>query len=355
MAQVAALLAVGTLGAHAQSPTAQLSAPDVNVLCLHVTQLMDAGGVAVPDLLRAAAPLIENVKQTCVQLQLRPGGGQATYALIEGLRAYLTLADAVPKPFPFPDAARAQFTELRDATERLDAHFRALLDSRDADLRSPDPDNLSQYQDANRRLSQPDSAKPRVVFLGDSIFEQWRLNEYFPDRDFVNRGINAQYTGQMLNRMKSDVIDLRPAVVVILGGTFDLARNIALTTIEGNYTAMADLAEANHIKPMFGSVLPVSDYHKDQNPTYERTPGRPPAVVRALNEWLQSFCVRRGYIYLNYFAVVVDAKGQFREDFSDDGLQPNAKGYRIMAPLVLDAVEKLTQPSAALAKPNRKR
>jgi lysophospholipase L1-like esterase len=348
-------MVASALAAHAQAPAAQLSAPDVNVLCLYVTQIMDAGGVAIPDLLRAAAPLIDNVKQTCAQLQLRPGAGQSTYALIEGLRAYLALADAVPKPFPFPDAARAQFAELRDAAARLDAHFRALLDSRDADLRSPDPDNLSQYQDANRRLPQPDPAKPRVAFLGDSIFEQWRLNEYFPDRDFVNRGINAQYTGQMLNRMKSDVIDPHPAAVVILGGTFDLARNIPLTTIEGNYTAMADLAEANNIKPMFGSVLPVSDYHKDQNPTYERTPGRPPAQVRALNEWLQSFCVRRGYAYLNYFAVVVDAKGQFREDFSDDGLHPNAKGYRIMAPLVLDAVEKLTQPPAASAKPNRKR
>jgi len=347
------LLIAGSLIASAQ--TAQLSAPDVNVLCLHATQLMEAGGVAVPDLARAAAPLIDNVKQTCVQLQLRPGAGQATYALIGGLRAYLNLSDAVPKPFPFPDAARSQLTELRDAAARLDVHFRALLDSRDADLRNPDPDNLSKYQDANRRLLAPDPSKPRVVFLGDSILEQWRLNEYYPDNDFINRGINGQYTGQLLSRMKSDVIDARPTAVVILGGSFDLARNIPLTTIQGNFTAMADLAEANNIRPMFASVLPVSDYHKDANPTYERTPGRPLAQVRALNEWLQSFCVRRGYSYLNYFAVVVDAKGQLREDFSDDGLHPNSKGYRIMAPLVLDALEKSGPPPAASAKPNRKR
>jgi lysophospholipase L1-like esterase len=304
---------------------------------------------------RSAVPLIDSVKQDCTQLQLRPGAGQATYALIGSVRAYLTLADAVPKPFPFPDAARTQFSDLRDAAARLDVHFRALLDARDADLRNPDPDNLSRYQDANRKLLAPDPAKPRVVFLGDSIFDNWRLNEYFPDNDFVNRGINGQYTGQMLNRMKSDVVDSRPAAVLILGGSFDLTRNIPLTTVEANLTALADLAEANNIRPMFGSVLPVSDYHKADNPTYERTPGRPLGQIRALNEWLQSFCVRRGYSYLNFFAGVVDAKGQLREDFSDDGLHPNGKGYRIMAPLVLDAVEKLSTAPSASAKPNRKR
>ncbi len=39
----------------------------------------------------------------------------------------------------------------------------------------------------------------------------------------------------MLARMKSDVIDLHPAAVVILAGTNDLARQIPLTAIENNY------------------------------------------------------------------------------------------------------------------------
>ena len=148
-----------------------------------------------------------------------------------------------------------------------------------------------------------------MVFLGDSITDFWRLNEYFPDHDFVNRGISGQITSEMLDRMKADVMDLHPAAIVILGGTNDLARGIPLTAIENNYLMIADLADANKIKVIFGSVLPVSDYHKDVNPANQRTEGRPPVFIKALNDWLQTFCTQRKYTYLNYFSAVVDSGG----------------------------------------------
>jgi lysophospholipase L1-like esterase len=341
-------------GAWAQAPNALMTTDAVNQLCQRSTQLMEAGGVAVPDLQRAAAPIIENVRQACVQLKARPGAGQPTYALMMNLRAYISLADAVPKPFPFPEAARLQFTELRDGSTRLDAHFRALLDQKDSQARTADRDNLARYGEANRRLPPPVPANPRVVFLGDSITDFWRLNEYFPDHDFINRGISGQITSEMLDRMKADVMDLHPAAVVILGGTNDLARGISLTAIENNYLMIADLADANKIKVIFASVLPVSDYHKDVNPANERTQGRPPMFIKALNDWLEVFCNQRRYTYLNYFSAVVDSAGQFTADMSDDGLHPNPKGYRVMAPLVLDAVQKASGRTASPEPPQQK-
>lgn len=97
----------------AQAPGALLATADLNTLCGRSAQLMEAGGVAAPDLGRAAAPVIENVKQACTQLKLRPNGGQATYSLMMNVRAYLELADAIPKPYPFPEAARQQLAEVR--------------------------------------------------------------------------------------------------------------------------------------------------------------------------------------------------------------------------------------------------
>jgi lysophospholipase L1-like esterase len=312
---------------------------------------MEAGGVAVPDLSRAAAPLIESVKQACTQLRTHPNNGQATYALMMNLRAYLSLSDAVPKPYPFPEAARQQFAEVRDDSTRLDSHFRALLDSKDAQPTQPDRDDLGHYADANRRLGAPQPGKPRVVFLGDSITELWRLNEYFPDRDFVNRGIGGQIASQMLSRMKTDVTDLHPAAVVILAGTNDLERGIPLTAIEDDYVMLADLANAAKVKVIFASVLPVSDAHKDADPAYERTPTHPPLFIKALNDWLKSFCAQRGYLYLDYYPALIDAQDQLGEDLSDDGLHPNAKGYRLMAPLLAAAVNKALAPPPAPPKP----
>lgn len=351
------LLSAGTGPAQAPGvapPSPLLANAQVNELCGRLGELMEAGGVAIPDLQRAAAPVIENTRQNCIQLRLRPGRGEITYSLLTNLRAYLALADSVPKPFPFPEAAQKQLTELRDDATRLDAHFRALIEARDRQLASGDPANLARYAEANRKLPAPAAAKPRVIFFGDSITDFWRLNEYFPDSNYINRGIAGQTSGQLLQRMKDDVIDLHPEAVLILIGTNDLARETPVTAIESNYQMLADMAAAYKIKVIFAAVMPVSDYHKDQEPTYERTLQRPPALIKALNEWLQKFCSQRGYAYVDYFTAAVDPAGQFQAELSDDGLHPNAKGYRVMAPLAAAAIDKTLAPAETSQKPKKR-
>jgi lysophospholipase L1-like esterase len=315
---------------------------------------MEAEGLAIADLQRAAAPVIEATRQNCIQLQIQPGRASHTYTLLANLRAYLALADALPKPFPFPEEAERQFTELRNDFTRLDSHFRALADALDARLVNPDPANLARYSEANSRLAAPNPGKPRVVFFGDSITDFWRLNEYFPESDYVNRGISGQTTGEMLQRFKADVLDAHPQAVLILAGTNDLARGIPVAAIENNYQSMATLAEAAKVKAIFASVTPVSDYHKDQNPAYERTPGRPPARIRELNDWLQSYCSKQGHLYVDYFSALVDGNGQLKTELGDDGLHPNGMGYRAMGPLAQAAIEKTFPPPPEAAKPRKR-
>ena len=103
----------------------------------------------------------------------------------------------------------------------------------------------------------------RVVFLGDSITDFWNLAESFPGKPYVNRGIGGQTTPQMLVRLYPDVIDLKPAAVVLLAGTNDIARNTGPATaemIEQNIMAITELAQLHGIKVILCSVLPVSDY-----------------------------------------------------------------------------------------------
>lgn len=290
--------------------------------------------------------MLENTRQALATLQASAGQQHAalTYAFLLNLKSYIALADSLPKPFPFPEEGRKQFAELREAVERVESHFRALLDQKESQLRNPDRDNLRRYAEANQKLPPPQPNQPRIVFLGDSIIDGWPLNEYFPERDFVNRGISGQITGEMLGRMKADVIDLKPAAVVILAGTNDIARGVPLQTIENNFTMMATLADAYRIKVIIASVLPIHDYHKDKNPQYERSPQRPPQTILSLNAWLRAFCQQRGYAYVDYFSQTVDAKGFLNAELADDGLHPNSTGYRVMAPLVLAAIQKAVPP-----------
>jgi lysophospholipase L1-like esterase len=202
--------------------------------------------------------------------------------------------------------------------------------------RAQDWPQLARYRDANAKVPPAAKNENRVVFLGDSITDGWKLAEYFPGKSYINRGISGQTTPQMLIRFRPDVIALKPRVVVILAGTNDIAGNTGPMTnemIEDNYTSMAELARANGIKVVFASVLPVHDYGKTKV-----TERRSPEQILQLNQWLKNYCAENGHVYLDYFSKMIDEKGMLKVELANDGLHPNAEGYKIMAPLADAAI-----------------
>jgi lysophospholipase L1-like esterase len=330
-----------TQNAAPASANALLPNNDALALLRRITQLMESTMLATPGMSRAASPLADNVHQALANIESTSAqNANQIYVLMANVRAYLALSDALPKQYPFADAAVKQVAELRDAMNRLDADFQALLDRKDEQSRNPDRDDLKRYAEENSRLGAPSGQTPRVVFLGDSITDDWRLTEYFSGRDFVNRGISGQITDEMLGRMVADVINLKPAGMLVLAGTNDIARGVPVSTIENNLVMIAELATYHQIRPMFASILPVSDYHKNVSPQFARTLGRPPSTILVLNNWLRQFCAQRGYTYVDYYSSMVDSAGFMQADLADDGLHPNGKGYRVMAPIALNAIDR---------------
>src|SRR5271165_220336 len=199
---------------------------------------------------------------------------------------------------------------------------------------------LARYRDANAALKPPAAGENRVVFFGDSITDIWKLDESFPGKPYVNRGIGGQTTSQMLVRFRQDVINLQPKVVVILAGTNDIAGNtgkISNEDIEANYASIAELARVHGIKVIFSSILPVHNYTPESQDFFAQ---RPMERVLALNRWLKDYCATNDLIYLDYFSAVVDDKGLLRADLAKDGLHPNRAGFGIMAPLAEKAIAK---------------
>jgi lysophospholipase L1-like esterase len=196
---------------------------------------------------------------------------------------------------------------------------------------------LARYRGDNTRFAAADPG--RVVFFGDSITDAWGRRKdaapFFPGKPYVNRGISGQTTPQMVVRFQQDVVALKPAAVVILAGTNDLAGNTgveSMTDIENSFRAMGDLATANHIKVIVSSVLPVDDY------AWRRGLG-PVEKVRTLNAWLKQLCTERGYTYLDYYTALATPEGAMKPGTSSDGVHPTAAGYALMAPLAQAAID----------------
>lgn len=199
---------------------------------------------------------------------------------------------------------------------------------------------LARYRDADAALGAPANGENRVVFFGDSITDIWHLDQYFPGKSYVNRGIGGQTTPQMLVRFRQDVIDLHPNVVVILAGTNDIAGNtgpMRNEDIEANLASMAELARAHTVRVVFSSVLPVHNYTDKSKDFFAQ---RPTARILELNTWLKDYCSKNGVVYLDYFSALVDDKGMMKKELADDGLHPNDAGYKIMAPLADAAIAK---------------
>lgn len=140
----------------------------------------------------------------------------------------------------------------------------------------------------------------------------------------------------MLVRFRPDVINLKPALVVILAGTNDIAGNTGQSTLEmimDNLISMCELAKANNIKVVLSSVLPAFDY--PWKPNMEPAP----KIVK-LNEMIKKYADANGIVYLDYYSAMVDNRKGLPLELSGDGVHPNKKGYDIMEPLAEAAIKK---------------
>lgn len=251
------------------------------------------------------------------------------------------IAEATPPPPP----QSARRGRAADALARA-IHSRDMWRHGREKLLLNDFGELGHFRAANAALPPPTGGEKRVVFFGDSITAGWPLDQFFPGRPYVNRGIGGQTTSQALVRFRQDVIDLKPAAVVILLGTNDIAGNtgaISVGDIEGNLASMAELARAHAIAVVFSSVTPVHDYTPQSDIAF---PLRPPATIRALNDWLRTYCAGGAATYLDYYSALIDGQGLLRKELASDGLHPNHKGYEIMTPLAQAAIARaLASPS----------
>jgi neutral ceramidase len=249
-----------------------------------------------------------------------------------------------PPPLPLPaEAARlldALFMQPRTLTG---ADFAALgrnaafsaWESEQRRRGARDWAGLCRHHAANETAAR---ARTGVVFIGDSITENWLMADpAFFSGGVVNRGIGAQTSAQMLLRFRSDVVRLRPRAVHILAGTNDVAGNNGPTSpaaFQGNIESMVELARAHGIRVILGSIPPAAVFSW-------RPALRPAPRIVALNAWLRDYARRNDLTYVDYHAALAGPAGELRAELGNDGVHPNRDGYVLMRRLAAQAIDAL--------------
>jgi lysophospholipase L1-like esterase len=238
---------------------------------------------------------------------------------------------AQPCP-PMPEALKAYLASTEEQP-KFTPELVAAYQSYQVYARANDWAGQCRYQDDNAKLPGP----ARVVFMGDSITENWARfdRELFAD-GVVGRGISGQTTPQMLVRFQQDVVALRPRVVHIMAGTNDVAGNTGPTSddrFKANITAMVDLAQANGIAVVLASIPPAAAFSW-------RPQMKPAAKIRELNGWLEGFAKARGATYVDYHKALAGPDGSLPQTYGRDGVHPLRPGYAVMKPLALAAIAK---------------
>lgn len=189
---------------------------------------------------------------------------------------------------------------------------------------------LCRFRSANASAASA-AERPRVVFMGDSITENWGMGDPdFFEHGVLNRGIGGQTTPQMLVRFRSDVVALAPRAVHILAGTNDVAGNTGPNRprdFKDNIMSMAELARAHGIHVILGSIPPAAGFNW-------RPELKPTQRIRELNQWLREYASKNGFDYIDYYSVLAGPDGELQAELSNDGVHPNRNGYRLMRKLV---------------------
>ena len=167
----------------------------------------------------------------------------------------------------------------------------------------------------------------KIVCLGDSI--TWGF-PYGPGCSWVNiasvvlgvsminRGINGETAGDLLDRFEKNVISEIPAEVFVMAGTNDAAIGISPDVFINNVTAMITMSRDNRIIPILG--LPV------------------PSLDRLLENQMEKYRCRlrqlskvTGIQTVDFSSVMIDTDGIVKLKNYMDDVHPSKEGYKAMA------------------------
>lgn len=161
-----------------------------------------------------------------------------------------------------------------------------------------------------------------------SQYAYWLMKAH-PEWEVLNRGVNGERSDQIRARFERDVIEARPAVVVLVAGVNDVYQGRPAAQVTTELGAMYDRAAKAGIRVVAGTIVPYNTATPDQN-----------ARMHEINRWIKAHAASGANVtFVDTRAAAAAADDPDRLFESPDGLHPSAAGYRRMAEAVRKVLE----------------
>jgi len=190
------------------------------------------------------------------------------------------------------------------------------------------------YELDNQGLVSDTLIPNRIVFFGTQVTERWDIGSHFPNYEVINRGVPAQRVSGLTLRFRPDVIELAPEAFVLEISSFNFRPESSVKEIMDYVLSMAELAEGYGIAPILTTV--IIPWKEQENPENYSVMDS----VRVFNRWLIESSSTRDWRCVDYCAVLSDSLDCLRHDLSIDAIDPNDKGYLLMADAVRYVLER---------------
>ena len=176
----------------------------------------------------------------------------------------------------------------------------------------------------------------KTVFLGDSIIDYYDLDKYFDNDNYINQGISGNSTRDVLDRLKSSIYDYNPDRVVLLIGTNDIVRGIKRDETIDNIKEIIKRIKKNNKKTkiLVQSLSPVNTEIYG-NSVENRTNDE----IKRINKEIKIVCEELGIMYINTYDELTDKNGNFKQEYTVDGLHFSKSGYSKLTSIINRVLE----------------
>ena len=166
------------------------------------------------------------------------------------------------------------------------------------------------------------------LFLGDSITEQYDLDEYYNDLPVVNSGISGNKTKDLLNDLNNRVYQYNPSKVFLLIGTNDIQSKVEDDVIINNIKKILEDIHENrpYAKLYLEAIYPVDE---GSSGAQDRTNKE----IQSINASLEDYCKKNDITFIDMYDLLLDPesdKDRLFEDYSKDGLHISDEGYEVI-------------------------